>query len=76
MAIVFYRVKSFQSPFSGDVDCETYVSFAIGAMGANIIFQSPFSGDVDCEELEWAVLRNNELFKAFNPRFQGISIVS
>ena len=37
----------FQSPFSGDVDCEDVNKVFNRVLG--IVFQSPFSGDVDCE---------------------------
>ena len=65
-------VFDFQSPFSGDLDCETTLGHA-GVTGW-LNFQSPFSGDLDCEEIEH--YRTSWLARyTFNPRFQGISIV-
>ena len=41
------QVLVFQSPFSGDLDCE-YLILKNYAENEQI-FQSPFSGDLDCE---------------------------
>ena len=41
------REENFQSPFSGDLDCENDSQALSFITQAN--FQSPFSGDLDCE---------------------------
>ena len=76
MAALMYRKseknrrmdKIFQSPFSGDVDCES--SASTNGRGADeLSFQSPFSGDLDCEVAAGKIL--DDLDFDFQSPFSG-----
>ena len=67
--------RNFQSPFSGDLDCEQICDGTIKEKYDINCFQSPFSGDLDCELSQMWVFATMFYCITFNPRFQGISIV-
>ena len=63
-------IHDFQSPFSGDLDCEEY-DFPQYFELIVFPFQSPFSGDLDCEVAIKEVVVEMVKWKLSIPVFRG-----
>ena len=60
---------TFQSPFSGDLDCEPEFTYPLRIK--EFIFQSPFSGDLDCEARNSGCVADVDVHPVFQSPFSG-----